>query len=84
MSQNPVDQLPRASGCAASQASGSSAATAGGVARDDWTSSWAPGGHLAALLATSGDVAEAEGTTGENLENSSRIQAAVDYFGPTD
>jgi acetyl esterase/lipase len=47
-----------------------------------WGSS--AGGHLAALLSTSGDVAEAEGTTGGNLEFSSRIQAAVDYFGPTD
>jgi acetyl esterase/lipase len=47
-----------------------------------WGSS--AGGHLAALLATSGDVAEAQGTTGGNLTYSSRIQAAVDYFGPTD
>lgn len=47
-----------------------------------WGSS--AGGHLAALLATSGDVDEAEGTTGGNLGYSSRIQAAVDYFGPTD
>jgi acetyl esterase/lipase len=47
-----------------------------------WGSS--SGGHLAALLATSGDVAEAEGTVGGNFELSSRIQAAVDYFGPTD
>ena len=47
-----------------------------------WGSS--AGGHLAALLATSGDVIDAEGTTGGNLTYSSRIQAAVDYFGPTD
>ena len=47
-----------------------------------WGSS--SGGHLAALLATSGGVAEAEGTTGGNLMYSSRLQAAVDYFGPTD
>jgi acetyl esterase/lipase len=47
-----------------------------------WGSS--SGGHLATLLATSGGVAEAEGTVGGNLEHSSRIQAAVDYFGPTD
>jgi acetyl esterase/lipase len=47
---------------------------------------WGPsaGGHLAALLATSGGVADLEGTTGGNLEESSAIQAAVDYFGPTD
>jgi acetyl esterase/lipase len=47
-----------------------------------WGSS--SGGHLAALLATSDGVAEAEGTSGGNLAYSSRIQAAVDYFGPTD
>lgn len=47
-----------------------------------WGSS--AGGHLAALLATSGGVAEAEGNSGGNLDVSSRIQAAVDYFGPTD
>ena len=47
-----------------------------------WGSS--SGGHLTALVAASGDVAEAEGTTGGNLAYSSRIQAAVDYFGPTD
>jgi acetyl esterase/lipase len=42
------------------------------------------GGHLTALLATSGGVADAEGTTGGNLDGNSRIMAAVDYFGPTD
>lgn len=47
-----------------------------------WGSS--AGGHLAALLATSGGISEAEGTTGGNPGVSSRIQAAVDYFGPTD
>ncbi len=47
-----------------------------------WGSS--AGGHLTALLATSGDVAALEGTSGGNMAHSSRIQAAVDYFGPTD
>ncbi|HKQ48254.1 MAG TPA: alpha/beta hydrolase fold domain-containing protein [Phycisphaerae bacterium] len=47
-----------------------------------WGSS--AGGHLSALLATSGDVAELEGTSGGNPTFSSRVQAAVDYFGPTD
>jgi acetyl esterase/lipase len=42
------------------------------------------GGHLTSLLATSGGVAELEGTTGGNSEFSSRLQAAVDYFGPMD
>jgi acetyl esterase/lipase len=42
------------------------------------------GGHLAALLATSGGVEELEGDVGGNLEASSRIQAVIDFFGPTD
>ena len=41
------------------------------------------GGHLAALLGTSGDVRELEGSAG-NLDFSSRVQAVVDWFGPTD
>jgi acetyl esterase/lipase len=40
------------------------------------------GGHLAALLGTTGGVAEFE--VGENLAVSSRVQAVVDYYGPTD
>ncbi|MFL6197882.1 MAG: alpha/beta hydrolase fold domain-containing protein [Thermoanaerobaculia bacterium] len=51
------------------------------------------GGHLAALLATSGGVptitigsvsADLEGTTGGNLDPSSRVQAVVDWYGATD
>jgi len=42
------------------------------------------GGHLSALLATSGGSSELEGTVGGNLGVSSRVQAAIDYFGPTD
>ena len=45
-----------------------------------WGSS--AGGHLVAMLGTAGDVDEFE--AGENLEVSSRVQAVVDYFGPTD
>jgi acetyl esterase/lipase len=45
-----------------------------------WGSS--AGGHLVALLGTSGDVKEFE--VGENLDASSRVQAVVDWFGPTD
>lgn len=41
------------------------------------------GGHLAALLGTSGGVKELEGTGGWS-EFSSRVQVAVDWFGPTD
>ena len=42
------------------------------------------GGHLVALLGTSGDVKELEGETGGNLDQSSRVQAVLDQFGPTD
>ena len=42
------------------------------------------GGHLAALLGTSGGVKSLEGSSGGNLEQSSRVMAVVDYFGPTD
>lgn len=45
-----------------------------------WGSS--AGGHLVAMLGTTGDIAEFE--VGENLEVSSQVQAVVDYFGPTD
>jgi len=47
-----------------------------------WGSS--AGGHLVALLGTSGDVKELEGAVGDNLTASSRVQCVVDYFGPTD
>ena len=45
-----------------------------------WGSS--AGGHLVAMLGTTGDVNEFE--VGEHLEVSSRVQAVVDYYGPTD
>jgi acetyl esterase/lipase len=41
------------------------------------------GGHLAALLGTSGGVAELEGT-GDNATFSSRVQAVCDMSGPSD
>jgi acetyl esterase/lipase len=41
------------------------------------------GGHLVALLGTSGDVKELEGD-GENRGVSSRVQCVVDFFGPVD
>ncbi len=46
-----------------------------------WGSS--AGGHLVALLGTSGDIKELEGGGG-NPEQSSRVQAVVDWYGPTD
>jgi acetyl esterase/lipase len=45
-----------------------------------WGSS--AGGHLVALLGTSGDVKKFD--VGENLTVSSRVKAVVDFFGPTD
>ena len=40
------------------------------------------GGHLTAMLGTTGDTKEFD--VGVNLDQSSRVQAVVDYFGPTD
>lgn len=45
-----------------------------------WGSS--AGGHLVALTGTSAAVKEFE--VGENLDQSSRVQAVCDYYGPTD
>jgi len=45
-----------------------------------WGSS--AGGHLVALLGTTGDVKKFD--KGKNLNVSSRVQAVCDYFGPTD
>lgn len=47
-----------------------------------WGSS--AGGHLAALVGTSASVTDLEGTVGGNIEYSSRVQAVVDWYGPTD
>lgn len=42
------------------------------------------GGHLVALLGTSGGVKEIEGKVGEHLTDSSRVQAVCDWYGPAD
>jgi acetyl esterase/lipase len=42
------------------------------------------GGMLAALLGTSGGVSSLEGTVGGNLDQSSRVQAVIDFYGATD
>ena len=42
------------------------------------------GGHLATLLGTSGGVEELEGTVGGHLDQSSRVDVIVDFYGPTD
>lgn len=41
------------------------------------------GGHLVAMLGVTGNVKELEGT-GANLDQSSRVQCVVDWFGPAD
>jgi acetyl esterase/lipase len=40
------------------------------------------GGHLAAMVGTTGHVRELD--VGENLDVSSRVRAVIDFFGPTD
>ncbi len=40
------------------------------------------GGHLVALLGTTGDLKKWD--VGDNLNQSSRVQAVVDFFGPSD
>jgi len=42
------------------------------------------GGMLAALLGTSGGVLNLEGNVGNNLDQSSRVQAVIDFYGATD
>ncbi len=50
----------------------------------DRFAAWGPsaGGHLAAMLGVTGEAPGYE--VGENLSYSSRVQAVVDYYGPTD
>ncbi len=40
------------------------------------------GGHLAALLGTTGDIHDFD--VGENLSQPSKVQCVIDWFGPTD
>ncbi len=42
------------------------------------------GGHLALLLGTGGGVEALEGEVGDHPEESSRVQAVVDYYGASD
>ncbi len=42
------------------------------------------GGHLALLMGVSGEVDELEGDVGEYPDQSSTVQAVIDYFGPSD
>lgn len=47
-----------------------------------WGSS--AGGHLVAMLGTSGGVKELEGTLGKHTDQDSRVTCVVNFFGPTD
>lgn len=53
---------------------------------DEKMAAWggSAGGHLSALLGTSGGVKELEDLTQGNAAQSSRVIAIVDWFGPTD
>ncbi len=42
------------------------------------------GGHLVAMLGTTGEVKDLEGDLGNHNDQSSRVAAVVDFFGPTD
>lgn len=42
------------------------------------------GGHLVAMLGTTGEVKELEGTIGTHLNHSSRVNAVVNFFGPAE
>jgi acetyl esterase/lipase len=42
------------------------------------------GGHLVALLGTTGGLAELEGDLGQHTDESSAVTCVVDYFGPSD
>lgn len=41
------------------------------------------GGHLAALIGTSSDISFTEKKKKDSSKNSSRVQAVIDYYGPT-
>lgn len=47
-----------------------------------WGSS--AGGHLVAMLGTSGGVAKLEGDLGPHAETAGNVQCVVDYYGPSD
>jgi len=47
-----------------------------------WGSS--AGGHLVAMLGTSGGVEELEGKLGRHTDQSSRVTCVIDYYGPSD
>jgi acetyl esterase/lipase len=56
----------------------------GYLAREIAVAGSSAGGMLASLLGTSGDVEDLEGEVGCNLDQSSRVQAVIDFYGPAD
>lgn len=42
------------------------------------------GGHLAAMIATTGNEPRLQGNIGQHLDQPSRVAGAISYFGPTD
>ncbi|HEV3344532.1 MAG TPA: alpha/beta hydrolase fold domain-containing protein [Pirellulales bacterium] len=42
------------------------------------------GGHLAAMLGTSGNIERLEGKVGDNLDETSRVSCVVDEYGPSE
>ncbi len=42
------------------------------------------GGHLSSMLGTTGEVAALEGAIGPHTDESSRVQAVLNFFGPSD
>ena len=54
--------------------------------KSDKIAAWggSAGGHLSAMVGTSGDVKALEDLSQGNPAESSRVQAVVDWFGPTD
>ncbi|MCH2162333.1 MAG: alpha/beta hydrolase [Phycisphaerales bacterium] len=42
------------------------------------------GGHLASMLGVSGGVEELEGALGSHLDESSRVRAVIDFYGPAE
>lgn len=45
---------------------------------------WSAGGHLAAMLGTTGDHPEVDGQLGPHRDQSTKVNCVVDVFGPTD
>jgi acetyl esterase/lipase len=45
---------------------------------------WSAGGHLAAMLGTTGDTADLEGDLGPYRDQKTAVQCVVDFFGPSD